>query len=72
MYICAKLPLRDLNSDSYPQHPTSAYTCKVTIAPRICGDVHAIIQMFVDVILTTCDLFLKRTMEEIYTNPDAY
>ena len=68
----AKLPPGDLNPSPYFQHLTNTYTCKAIIAPRVCGDVHAIIQMFVDVILTTCDLFLKRTMEEIYTNPNAY
>ena len=31
-----KLPLRDLNLNPYPPHPTSTYTCRVTIAPRVC------------------------------------
>ena len=35
--MCVKLPLRDLNPDIYPPHPTSTYTCGVTIAPRVCG-----------------------------------
>ena len=32
-----KLPPRDLNPGPYPPHPTSTYTCEVTIAPRVCG-----------------------------------
>ena len=35
MYV--KLPPEDLNLNSYPPHPTSTYTCGVTIAPRVCG-----------------------------------
>ena len=37
--MCVKLPPRDLNFDPYPPHPTSTYTCGVTIALRVCGDV---------------------------------
>ena len=33
-----KLPLRDLNLNPYPPHPTSTYTCRVIIALRVCGD----------------------------------
>ena len=36
--MCVKLPPRDLNPDPYPPHPTSTYTCGVTIAPSVCGD----------------------------------
>ena len=36
--MCVKLPLGNLNSDPYPQHFTSTYTCGVTIASRVCGD----------------------------------
>ena len=32
-----KLSPRDLNPDPYPPYPTSTYTCRVTIAPRVCG-----------------------------------
>ena len=35
MYV--KLPPRDLNPDICPLHPTSTYTCGVTIAPGVCG-----------------------------------
>ena len=35
MYV--KLPLGDLNLVPYPPHPTSTYTCGVTIAPRVGG-----------------------------------
>ena len=33
--MCVKLLLRDLNPNPYPLHPTSTYTCGVTIAPRM-------------------------------------
>ena len=33
MYV--KLPPRDLDPDICPLHPTSTYTCGVTIAPRV-------------------------------------
>ena len=32
-----KLLSRDLNPDHYLPHPTSIYTCGVTIASRVCG-----------------------------------
>ena len=32
-------PPGDLNPGPYPPHPTSIYICKITTAPRICGDV---------------------------------
>ena len=32
-----KLPHGDLNPNSYPQHPTSIYTYRITTAPRVCG-----------------------------------
>ena len=38
MYICVKLPPRDLNSSLCPPHPTSTYTCGVTTAPRVHGN----------------------------------
>ena len=31
--MCVKLPPEDLNLDPCPPHPTSTYTCEVTIAP---------------------------------------
>ena len=37
VYMCVKLPPGDLNSNPYPPHPTKSYTCRVTIAPRVCG-----------------------------------
>ena len=33
--MCVKLLLRDLNPNPYPLHPTSTYTCRVTIALRV-------------------------------------
>ena len=39
MYICVKLFFGELNIDLYPPHPTSTYTCEVTIIPRVCGDI---------------------------------
>ena len=30
-----KLLHGDLNPNSYPQHPTSIYTCRMTTAPRV-------------------------------------
>ena len=35
--MCVKLLLGDLNSDPYPPHSTSTYTCGVIIAPKVCG-----------------------------------
>ena len=37
MYMCVKLPLRDLNAGPYPPHPISVYTYGVTITPKMCG-----------------------------------
>ena len=34
------IPLGDLNPDPYPSHPTSTYTCGMTIATRVCGGQH--------------------------------
>ena len=39
MYICVKLFFGELNIGLYPPHPTSTYTCEVTIIPRVCGDI---------------------------------
>ena len=39
--MCVKLSLGDLNLDPCPQHPTSIYTCGVTTALRVRGDIHA-------------------------------
>ena len=36
--MCVKLLPRGLNPDFCSSHPTRTYTCKVTIAPRVCGD----------------------------------
>ena len=38
LYMSVKLPPEYLNHNPYPQHPINIYTCKVTIALRICGD----------------------------------
>ena len=36
--MCVKFPTRDLNFNPYPPHPTSAYTCKATITPKVLND----------------------------------
>ena len=36
--MCVKLFSRDLNSDSYPLHPTGTNTCIMIIAPKVCGE----------------------------------
>ena len=33
--MCVKFPPEDLNPNPCPLHPTSIYTCGVTIAPRV-------------------------------------
>ena len=35
MYV--KFPFGNLNLDPCPSHPTSTYTCRVTIASNVCG-----------------------------------
>ena len=35
--MCVKLTFGDLNPDPCPPHPTSTYTCEVTIGLRVCG-----------------------------------
>ena len=37
MYMCVKIPPRDLNPGPCPLHLTSTYTYEVTIAPKVCG-----------------------------------
>ena len=44
-----KLPPGDLNPDLYPPHPTSIYTCGVTIAPRVCGGIKSFLKWFTNV-----------------------
>ena len=36
--MCVKLSPKNLNPGLYPPHPTSTYTCRVTIAPRVYSD----------------------------------
>ena len=36
--MCVKFPTRDLNFNPYPSHPTSTYTCKATITPKVLDD----------------------------------
>ena len=33
--MCVKLSPGDLNLDSYPSHPTSTYTCEVTLSVMV-------------------------------------
>ena len=35
--MCVKLPIGNLNSESYPPHLTNTYTCGVTIASKVYG-----------------------------------
>ena len=37
--MCVKLSPGDLNPSSCPPHPTSTYTCEMTIAPRVRGGI---------------------------------
>ena len=37
--MCVKLLPEDLNPDPSLTHLTNTYTCKVTIASRVCGDI---------------------------------
>ena len=39
MYMWVKLPLGDLNPNPCPPYPTNTYTCRVTIASKMCGGV---------------------------------
>ena len=43
--MCVKLLLGDLNPNPYPPHPTSTYTCGVTIATRVCGGVVEVVSV---------------------------
>ena len=38
MYMCVKLPPRNLNPNPYPQYPTNTYSYGVTIALKVCDD----------------------------------
>ena len=42
--MCVKLPSGYLNPGPYPSHPTSTYTCRVTIILRVCGGEIALIR----------------------------
>lgn len=46
MYI--KFSSGNLNSDSYPQHPTNIYICRVTFTSRVCNgkEVNTLIPVF--------------------------
>ena len=37
--MCVKLPLGDLNPSPCPPYLINIYTCRVTIALRVCGDI---------------------------------
>ena len=37
--MCVKLPLENLNSNSYPPYPTSTYTYEVIIKPKMHGGI---------------------------------
>ena len=47
-----KLSPEDLNFGSYPPHPTSIYTCRVTVVLRVCGGKTGIFNyLFVEAII---------------------
>ena len=48
--MCVRLPLGNLNPGSYPPHPTSIYTCRVTTAPRACGGAKDTVKMEVELL----------------------
>ena len=33
-----KFPIGNINPGPYLPHPTNTYTCRVTTAPRVCGE----------------------------------
>ena len=35
--MCVKFPPENLNPNLCPPHPTMTYTCRVTIASKMCG-----------------------------------
>ena len=47
--MCVKLPSGYLNLGPYPSQPTSTYTCRVTITPRVCGGEIALVRCQNDV-----------------------
>ena len=53
--MCVKLLPGDLNPGPCPPHPTSTYTCGVTIAPRVCiGGVLVLLKQY-NVSLFNCE-----------------
>ena len=40
--MCVKFPLENLNPNPYSPHPTNTYTCRVTTASRVRGDIPTI------------------------------
>ena len=64
MYV--KLPPKDLNLDLCPLHPTSTYTCGVTIAPRVCGGQEHILKKKKS--MTRLLLLILETYSNIYCN----
>jgi len=58
--MCVKLPPGDLNSGPCPPHFTNTYTCRVTIAPKVCGgELLNHLNKDCDVLNWSCD-FLKK------------
>ena len=43
LYMCMKFPPRELNPNSYPPHPTSTYTCGLTIVSKMCSDMRELL-----------------------------
>ena len=62
MYV--KFSPENLNLESYPPHPTNTYTCKVTIVPRMCGDmfnfvfISIILSISISNLIVQCHLYL--------------
>ena len=65
MYVCVKLPSRDLNPGLYPLQPTSTYTCGVTIALKVCGGQEHILKKKS---MTRLLLLILETYSNIYCN----
>ena len=64
MYV--KLLPKNLNLDLCPSHPTSTYTCGVTIAPKVCGGQEHILKKKKS--MTRLLLLILETYSNIYCN----
>ena len=65
--MCVKFPTRDLNFNPYPPHPTSAYTCKATITPKVLDD-KILVNLFqektkTDIFIIKLGLYVRRAKD---------